>query len=123
MARPATTRHAPARGARRRQRRPKILLRRTRHPRHAVGPATGEHYDVGPGDRVACLAGNRIEYIDLYFACGKLGAILVPLNHRLPAAGINELLDDCRPKLLVHETCFAEVVARYGKAVPSCRAG
>ena len=68
-----------------------------------------EFAQVGPGDRVACLSTNRLECIDLYFACGKIGAILVPLNTRLPAAGILELVEDCRPKLFVYEPAFDEV--------------
>lgn len=65
--------------------------------------------DVQPGDRVACLSGNRIEYLALYFACGKIGAILVPLNTRLPGVAIRELLEDCQAKTLVYEAAFAEV--------------
>ena len=41
---------------------------------------------VVPGDRVACLSSNRTEYITLFFALGRLGAILVPLNFRLAPA-------------------------------------
>jgi fatty-acyl-CoA synthase len=63
---------------------------------------------VQPRDRVACIATNRIEYIDLYFACGKVGAVLVPLNYRLPPPGILELLQDCHAQLLVYESDFAE---------------
>jgi fatty-acyl-CoA synthase len=75
---------------------------------------------VMPGDRVACLSGNRIEYLDLYFACGKVGAVLVPLNLRLPPAGIIELLEDCCAKVLVYETKFAQVAdtAREAGVVP-----
>ncbi len=65
--------------------------------------------DLQLGDRVACLSTNRIEYLDLYFACGKLGAVLVPLNYRLPSAGIIELLEDCQPNVLVYESQFADV--------------
>ena len=57
---------------------------------------------------MACLSTNRIEYIDLYFACGKVGALLVPLNFRVPAAGILELLQDCQARLLAYESSFAE---------------
>ena len=38
---------------------------------------------VGRGDRVAILAHNCAEFFDLQFACGRLGAIMVPLNWRL----------------------------------------
>ena len=65
--------------------------------------------EVKRGDRVACLSTNRIECIDLYFACGKIGAVFVPLNTRLPPAGISELLRDCQPQLLVFESAFQAV--------------
>ncbi|HET9770287.1 MAG TPA: AMP-binding protein, partial [Acidimicrobiia bacterium] len=35
---------------------------------------------VDPGDRVAFLVPNRMERIDLFFACARLGAVQVPLN-------------------------------------------
>ena len=49
----------------------------------AAGLLAGE--GVGAGDRVALLCRNRIEFFELLFAAGKLGAILVPLNWRMPA--------------------------------------
>ena len=77
-------------------------------------------FGVCPGDRVACLSGNRVEYIDLYFACGKVGALLVPLNIRVPSDGIMELLEDCRAQLLVYELRFADLAqtARQANVVP-----
>ena len=38
---------------------------------------------VGHGDRVAILSENRAEYVELEFACAKLGAIVAALNWRL----------------------------------------
>ncbi|MCK5738723.1 AMP-binding protein [bacterium] len=43
---------------------------------------------VGHGDRVAILALNEPEYLDLYFGLGKIGAIMVPINHRLAGTEI-----------------------------------
>ena len=40
---------------------------------------------VGRGDRVAVLSENRCEYVELEFACAKLGAIVAALNWRLAA--------------------------------------
>jgi fatty-acyl-CoA synthase len=56
---------------------------------------------IARGDRVAILCRNRIEFFEALFACGKLGAILVPLNWRSPATELSALLDDCTPKLLI----------------------
>lgn len=52
-------------------------------------------------DRVAILCRNRIQFFEILFACGKLGAILVPLNWRAPAAEIAPIMADCEPKLLI----------------------
>lgn len=80
-----------------------------------------DEYQVERGDRVACLATNCLEYIDLYFACGKVGAILVPLNFRLPSAGIMELLEDCRPALFFYETAFSGAADAAAKAAVVAR--
>ena len=52
---------------------------------HAAGLL--QDYGVGEGDRIAVLCRNRSEFFELLFACAKLGAILVPLNWRMPAGG------------------------------------
>ncbi len=57
---------------------------------------------VGPGDRVAILCRNRIEFFELLFACAKTGAILVPLNWRMPPAELAGLMADCAPALLIY---------------------
>jgi fatty-acyl-CoA synthase len=69
---------------------------------------------VGHGDRVAILCRNRVEFFELLFACAKLGAILVPLNWRMPASELGSLIADCEPKLIAagredHETAYAAV--------------
>ncbi len=38
---------------------------------------------IAKGDRIALLAPNCAEYFELLFACGRLGAIMLPLNWRL----------------------------------------
>ena len=55
---------------------------------------------VKKGDRVALLSPNDISYFDLLFACGKIGAIFVPLNWRLSVHELNEILLDCTPLFL-----------------------
>ncbi|MBO0962476.1 long-chain fatty acid--CoA ligase [Neobacillus sp. MM2021_6] len=56
---------------------------------------------VKKGDRVALLSPNDISYFDFMFACGKIGAIFVPLNWRLSLHEINEILADCTPIVIV----------------------
>jgi len=57
---------------------------------------------VGEGDRVALLCRNRIEFFDLLFGCAKLGAVLVPLNWRMPPAELDLLVADAEPVVLLY---------------------
>ncbi len=49
---------------------------------------------VQVGDRVAILAMNGVEFIEIYFALAKIGAIMVPLNWRLVASELEYILKD-----------------------------
>lgn len=55
---------------------------------------------VKPGDRVAILCRNRIEFFETLFACARIGAVLVPLNWRSPPAELASILQNCRPALV-----------------------
>jgi fatty-acyl-CoA synthase len=61
---------------------------------------------VGRGALVGVLAGNRAEVVELFFACGRVGAALLPLNWRLAAAELAVVLGDARPGLLLREERF-----------------
>jgi fatty-acyl-CoA synthase len=61
---------------------------------------------IGRGAIVAAMAGNRGELAELLFACGRVGAALLPLNWRLPPAELAPVLADARPDLLVGEGRF-----------------
>jgi fatty-acyl-CoA synthase len=58
-------------------------------------------FGVRAGDRVAVLAHNSTGFVELFFAAGKLGAVLVPLNWRLAAAELAYMLADSTPIVLV----------------------
>ncbi|HNP85997.1 MAG TPA: class I adenylate-forming enzyme family protein, partial [Kouleothrix sp.] len=70
-----------------------------------------ERFRVRPGDRVAVLALNCVEYLDIWFACGKLGAILQNLNWRLTVAELRALVEDAAPQVLIYGPEFAEQAA------------
>ncbi|GAA1278336.1 hypothetical protein GCM10009609_47040 [Pseudonocardia aurantiaca] len=57
---------------------------------------------VGAGDRVAYLGVNAVEVFESFFATWFLGAIAVPLNHRLAGPEIRYMLDDSGATVLVH---------------------
>lgn len=73
-----------------------------------------ESLGVKKGDRIALLSPNHISCLDLLFACGKIGAIFVPLNWRLSLHEVRGILEDCMPVLIgihsqfLHE--FSEIL-------------
>ncbi len=56
---------------------------------------------LGPGDRLAIYLPNRIEYIDLFLACTRLGAIVVPINVLYRDREMSHILGDAAPKAVV----------------------
>ncbi len=74
---------------------------------------------VNHRDRVGILALNEPEYFDMYFGLGKIGAILVPINHRLAGPEIEYILSDCEAKVLVFGKEFAEVVDSIRNDIPA----
>lgn len=71
-----------------------------------------DHLKVEPGDRVACLALNRSEYLVLFFALSRIGAILVPLNVRLAPGEFAYYLGDAKPGILFFDPEHADA-ARF----------
>ena len=57
----------------------------------------------GSGDRIAVLCHNRTVFFELLFACGKIGAILVPLNWRQTPSELTPILLDCGANMLLHD--------------------
>jgi O-succinylbenzoate-CoA ligase len=66
---------------------------------------------VQPGDRVALLLMNGVEFVASFFAIAKIGAVVVPLNWRLVADELAFILDDSGATVLIYDEEFREVVA------------
>jgi malonyl-CoA/methylmalonyl-CoA synthetase len=56
---------------------------------------------IGPGDRVALHLANRLEFLDLFLACLRLGAVFVPVNVLYREREIAHILSDAEPALVV----------------------
>ncbi|AKM32220.1 AMP-dependent synthetase [Pandoraea faecigallinarum] len=63
-----------------------------------------------PGDRVAVMLGNSAAQVALIYALMLSGLVWVPVNTRLKGDGIEYLLGHARPKLLIAEPSFDEVL-------------
>ncbi len=65
-----------------------------------------EKKGIKKGDRVALLLLNCVEFLEVYFALAKLGAILVPLNWRLAGPELEYQLNNCDVRMLVFHDVF-----------------
>jgi fatty-acyl-CoA synthase len=61
---------------------------------------------VVAGERVAVLAPNTTDTFEVQFACGRIGAIFVPLNWRLATPELRAILADCAPAMLIYDLEF-----------------
>jgi O-succinylbenzoate-CoA ligase len=82
------------------------LNRETNRTAHALAGL-----GVKKGDRVALLLLNGAEYIELFFALAKLGAICVPLNVRLAPDELAYMLKDSGATVLVYGPEFPKMAA------------
>jgi len=62
---------------------------------------------VVAGDRVAMLVRNRPEFVFIFFAIQRLGAVAVPMDVRLQGAEIGHVLADSGARVLVHDEDLA----------------
>lgn len=74
---------------------------------------------VAPGDRVALVAKNSIEFLEVTLATGRTGAFSVPINWHFTAVELDVLLDDCSPTaIFVQQDLLTTVPAAWLARVP-----
>jgi fatty-acyl-CoA synthase len=66
---------------------------------------------VQKGDRISILLYNSHQYIEIFFALSKIGAILVPLNWRLAGPELEFLIEDSGARMLIFDVEFEEAIA------------
>ena len=59
---------------------------------------------LAKGDRLAVHLANRVEFIDLYLACTRLGVIFVPMNVLYRERELRHIVSDSEPKAVVVDT-------------------
>ncbi|MFW9962809.1 MAG: long-chain fatty acid--CoA ligase [Candidatus Sifarchaeia archaeon] len=58
---------------------------------------------VRKGDRVCIYSKNRFDFLDVLFACGKIGAILTPFNNRLTTPELEYLIKKTNPSVVFYD--------------------
>src|SRR5210317_1315965 len=66
---------------------------------------------IEKGDRLGVLAQNCLEFVYLYGAAAKIGAIMLPVNWRLQPEEVAYIISDSTPKLLVAGAEFQDLAA------------
>lgn len=74
---------------------------------------------IGHGDRVALFSANHTAHLDLFFACGRIGAILVPLNARLSENEVAHCLTDSGSALLITSAALADTARTAAGSIPT----
>jgi fatty-acyl-CoA synthase len=70
------------------------------------------------GDRISLLLYNCIEYVELFIACAKIGAILCPMSIRLTPSEIEYQLNDSGFSLLVFDEELINTVESARLTIP-----
>ncbi|MEM7439193.1 MAG: long-chain fatty acid--CoA ligase [Pseudomonadota bacterium] len=73
---------------------------------------------VGKGDVVALLCMNGVEFVETYYACAKIGAVVLPLNWRLTPPELHYILSDSGSGTLVYGVEFTELVTPLRADLP-----
>lgn len=68
------------------------------------------NWGIKKGDRVAALLYNCPEFLEVYFALAKIGAIFVTLNFRLAGPEIQYMITDSESSFLIFDKHFSEMI-------------
>jgi len=74
-----------------------------------------------PGDRVAYLGVESVEYYATMFACAKAGLVLVPINFRLAAPEVEHILRDSGSALLIVDDDLRPAIEPVAAELPGLR--
>ena len=66
---------------------------------------------LAKGDRVAILSKNCIEYMEIYYACARVGMVAQPLNWRLGLEEMARILADGSPTVIIFSSEYSQEIA------------
>lgn len=72
---------------------------------------------LGVGDRVAIIALNRVEFLEVMFGAMRAGCVPVMINAKLPAAQVQFIIDDSGAKIVFCDPDFTALCAAGTRTV------
>jgi len=72
---------------------------------------------IGKGDKVVALLPPGPEFVCLFFAVSRLGAIIVPLNTQLRERALVDIMSDARPLAIVTDRDVGDEVIRQASGL------
>lgn len=77
-----------------------------------LGNALVGQLALAKGDRVAVLSKNSIEYMEIYYACARVGMIAQPINWRLGPEEMARILEDGSPSVVIFSGEYRDQVTQ-----------
>lgn len=74
-----------------------------------LGSAAIHSLGLQPGDIVALISPNCLEYLEIVAGLSEAGLVVATLNPRLSPAELAPILDDCRPVLVLIDAQFPQL--------------
>jgi acyl-CoA synthetase (AMP-forming)/AMP-acid ligase II len=71
--------------------------------------------------RIAVLAPNCLEYLEIFCACESANLIIVNMNYRLSAKELIDICRDCEPAALIFHAQFKDLAGELLRAVGAFR--
>src|SRR5260370_20395205 len=65
---------------------------------------------IEPGDRIAILSLNCHRFFELYYGAPQLGAVVVPLNFRVPPRELKYVIDHSGSRAIVVDAALAGLI-------------
>ena len=72
------------------------------------------------GDALGILSRNRAEFLAIYFACAKIGVVIVPANLMWQQGELAYVFAHAGVSIVVAEPEFLHISARFGSACRHC---
>jgi len=74
---------------------------------------------IQKGDNVATVLPNCMELLEIFWAAGKLGAVVVPMSTLLLESALKSLLNDSDTGMVITNKSFAELIDRIKPDLPN----